>query len=184
MIAAQARTLPLFAQDASGALLSQDRRYRYRLWRAWGDIARRCVFVGLNPSTADEEDDDVTITRCIGIARGWGFGALDMVNLFALRSTNPKGLLLDADPVGPDNDSALGGVFGRAARVVWCWGDYQGAVKRLCVSRSAAVVFLAGAVVPLSGSLPEYGSLGRTKSGAPRHPSRLAYATAFVREVV
>ncbi len=82
----------------SGAHLSPCRQYRYRLWRDWDPGAGRCVFVGLNPSTADEHTDDPTIRKCVGFAKRWGFGAIDMVNLFAYRSTSPKGLLTQECP--------------------------------------------------------------------------------------
>ena len=35
------------------ALLSPCRRYRYALWRRWGD-GPPAMFIGLNPSTADD----------------------------------------------------------------------------------------------------------------------------------
>jgi hypothetical protein len=80
---------PPGSSRSAGATFSKDRRYRYRLWRSWGDPELRCVFVGLNPSTADESNDDPTIRKCVGFAKLWGFGAVDVVNLFAFRSTDP-----------------------------------------------------------------------------------------------
>lgn len=65
------------------------------------------VFIGLNPSTADEEMDDPTIRKCINFAKGWGYGEIIMVNLFAFRSTDPSLLIRDENPVGPDNDSYI-----------------------------------------------------------------------------
>jgi hypothetical protein len=174
---AQARTLPLFAGDASGAQFSSDRRHRYHLWRAWGDTEHRCVFVGLNPSRADEADDDLTITKCIGFARRWGFGAIDMVNLFAFVSTDPRALVgLDiATAVGGGNDLALSRAFSCGARVVWCWGAtaLPHAKWQAMGARSIA------SQVTKTGHLLERGTLGLTRGGAPRHPCRIAYATPF-----
>lgn len=59
------------------------------------------LFIMLNPSKAD---DDNTITRCISYARAWQSTNLTIVNLFALKSTNPKELSKHYDPIGPDND--------------------------------------------------------------------------------
>src|SRR5207237_5457574 len=74
----------------SGASFSRDRRYRYRLWRRW-DAARPVVaFVMVNPSTADAGRDDPTIRRCIGFARSWGYGRLEVVDLFAYRGTDTR----------------------------------------------------------------------------------------------
>ena len=69
---------------ANTAEFSPDRVYRYALYRTWGRDKRRVLFVGLNPSTADESVDDPTIRRCKGFAADWGYGGLIMANLFAL----------------------------------------------------------------------------------------------------
>jgi len=87
-----------FEKDAT---LSPCRFYRYLLTRRWNADLNVVAFVGLNPSTADETEDDPTIRKCIGFARKWGYGGIAMVNLFSLRSTNPRGLLSSARPYGP-----------------------------------------------------------------------------------
>ncbi|MCY4654811.1 MAG: DUF1643 domain-containing protein [Dehalococcoidia bacterium] len=152
------------------AYFSEDRRYRYLLRRRVGDSSRRVLFVMLNPSAADEVRDDPTIRRCIGFARKWGYGLLDVVNLFALMSTDPKGLLEVDDPVGPYNDAMIHHALEAADSVVLAWGnhglDHPGRVKEVTamVRRSAQ---------PLC--------LGLTLKGAPRHPLRLARTTALCR---
>jgi hypothetical protein len=161
----------------NGAILSEDRRYRYRLWRAWGDGNRRVAFVGLNPSTADENVDDATIRKCVGFAKRWGFGAIDMINLFAWRSRDPRGLLDVEDPVGPDNDAAIKYVVAIAQRVVWCWGQHPSKVAGLVTLRCMRTAFGPGDIP--NGT--EVGILGqRLASGAPRHPLMLAYSTPFM----
>ena len=73
-------------------IFSLDRVYRYALWRCWGDPDRDgyLAFIGLNPSTADEQNDDPTIRRCIGFAKSFGCGNLLMLNLYAFRTVSPK----------------------------------------------------------------------------------------------
>lgn len=71
-----------------GAQFSQCRKYRYALWRTWDDDSH-ITFIGLNPSTADETEDDPTIRRCIAYAKKWEFGGINMLNLFAFRATSP-----------------------------------------------------------------------------------------------
>jgi hypothetical protein len=112
------------------------------------------AFVGLNPSTADETRDDPTTRRCIGFARDWGYGRMELVNLFAFRATRPADLRAAPDPVGPGNREALERVLGAADLVVCAWGNAG--------AGSAADAVLDGIAAPHC--------LGRTGEGAPRHP--------------
>lgn len=84
----------------TGAIFSDDRIYRYRLGRHWGPGSRTLCWVMLNPSTADEATNDPTIRKCIGFAKKWNFDGIDIVNLFAYRATNPKGLIAVAKQRG------------------------------------------------------------------------------------
>ena len=65
------------------------------------------MFIGLNPSTADETIDDPTIRRCISFSKDWGYGALCMTNLFAFRATDPAVMKAHPEPVGEANDGTL-----------------------------------------------------------------------------
>jgi hypothetical protein len=105
------------------------RAYRYVLWREFGgllDDSRYVMFIGLNPSTADETNDDPTVRRCIGYTSAWGYGALCMTNLFALRATDPALMLKADDPVGPDNDTHLVEFARGADVIVAAWGSRRG----------------------------------------------------------
>ena len=86
------------------AIFSDCRKYRYVLSRTWNDKKKTILFIGLNPSTADEKIDDPTIRRCINYAQNWGYGSLLMVNLFAYRATIPTELKNVKNPIGNDND--------------------------------------------------------------------------------
>ena len=112
----------------------------------------------LNPSTADEQRDDPTIRRCIGFARDWGYGGLEVVNLFAFRATDPRELRHAADPVGPQNDHHLALAARRATLVVAAWGANADARR----ARRAMQV--------LSGQRRSLAHLGFTRSRQPRHP--------------
>lgn len=108
------------------ATFSPCRTWRYTLWRRF-DLdpnAPFAMFIGLNPSTADEYEDDPTIRRCIGYAKSWGCGALLMTNAFAYRATNPEVMKAQSDPVGPDNDDALLAWSEHASIVVAAWGEH------------------------------------------------------------
>lgn len=125
---------------------SPDRQYRYTLTHAitpgfeeliGSTLTAECVFIGLNPSTADEQQEDPTIRRCIGYANTWGYDVLTMLNIFAYRSTNPKRLYRHyIDPIGPDNDRFLVEVCQRAQLVVCAWGAHGSYHNRAANVRS------------------------------------------------
>lgn len=111
------------------ALFSACNSYRYRLSRRWSDGAV-LLFVMLNPSTADAEHDDPTIRRCIRFAQAEGFGALEVVNLFAFRATDPKDLRRSGYLVGPDNDRHIEEAAAAAAKVCLAWGSNVAGLER------------------------------------------------------
>jgi hypothetical protein len=124
----------------------------------------------LNPSTADASKDDPTIRKCVGFCERWGFGLLIVCNLFAFRSTAPKGLLSAADPVGPDNGIWLHQEARAADRVVLAWGSHAG-LKPLLSKQLEAIDRTLGRYSEKTFTL------GRCKDGNPRHPLMLAYST-------
>lgn len=135
------------------------RRYRYRLSRVWDPTRPRCCFVMLNPSTADALRLDPTLRRCVGFARGWACGAVEVVNVFAYRATDPAELRRAEVPVGPGNDEAILAAAGSADLVVAAWGAAAALGGRAEVVRRR----LAAAGIELS-------ALRLTRDGAPGHP--------------
>jgi hypothetical protein len=109
----------------------------------------------LNPSTATEKVLDPTVRRCVGFAKTWGFGSLEVGNLFALRSTDPKAIYDHSDPIGPDNDIAIQGIVQRSDRVIVAWGNH-GKYK----DRDKQVLRM----------IPSPEALSITASGSPAHP--------------
>jgi len=154
--------------EATGATFSPDRLYRYVLWRMWDADLASVMFVGLNPSTADENLDDPTIRRCMGFAKAWGYGSLFMLNLFALRSTDPTELratyLAMGDPMGPDNNRWLRHYGMISAVIVVAWGNHGTLMHRGGIVRG-----LLGGVY----------CLGTTKTGQPKHPLYLPKDTVL-----
>ena len=157
------------------AIISPSGRYRYWLRRRlnWimGDAP--VVFCMLNPSTADATEDDPTIRRCIGYANQWGASDLVVVNLFALRSTDPAALFADgvSDPEGPDNDTIIryAAEFCAAhnGTFVCAWGSAgkTKAQQRYVADRAATVL----GIIEDAGCEPTY--LRRSeKTGQPGHP--------------
>ena len=162
------RDVPGGACVEPAAVFSLDRLYRYTLVRSWRDDLSRVAFVGLNPSTADETADDPTIRKCVGFAKRWGFGSLVMLNLFAWRSTDPKGLRGLADPIGPENDARIECETRtpRVTRVVAAWGANKAARGRDL------------AVIELLTRWTDLHVLRLTKNrGDPEHPLYMPYET-------
>lgn len=151
-----------------GATFSPDRQYRYTLTRTWRTMGPYLVVIGLNPSTADETQDDPTIRRCLAFAKREGLGGLIMLNLFALRSTDPGELLRHPNPVGAYNDGFLRTQTVRrdGSIVLAAWGAHPAAQERV---RS-----IYGRVLG-----PGLHCLGTTKHGAPRHPLYVRGDRAF-----
>ncbi len=112
------------------AYLSEDGLYRYILTRTWGTGGRVLVWVMLNPSTADATQDDPTVRLCMGWAQRLGFDGVRIVNLFALRATDPRELKIARDPVGPENDDAIREAVLDADMVLCAWGNHGSLLGR------------------------------------------------------
>ncbi len=150
------------ATEMPDAQLSDDRVYRYRLIRPLTAApGPTCVFAMLNPSTADEHDDDPTVRRCKNFAIRLRAARLIIVNLYAYRATDPRQLWKASDPVGPDNDQWLQAAAADAHNtngyVIAAWGAHARPDR---VHAATTVLSAAGPIH----------CLGTTRSGAPRHP--------------
>lgn len=143
------------------AAFSPDRAYRYWLEATLSDAGGVCMFVMLNPSKADEARSDPTVTRCKRFAARWGYGALWVCNLFALRSTDPAALTASEDPIGTDNDKRLLKAARAADSIVCAWGNHGAYLDR------GDEVMRA---LRREGLADKTRHLGITRRGQPRHP--------------
>jgi len=116
----------------SNAIFSPSRKYRYTLFRRWSEGSRIAAFIGLNPSTADETKNDPTVTRCVNYAKRWEYDGVWMLNAFAFRSTNPKLLYVEEDPIGPENDFWIDLITKdkNTKIVLCCWGTHGNHLNR------------------------------------------------------
>lgn len=137
-------------------IFSDCRQYRYTLWREWIGGNGYAVFVGLNPSTADEVNNDPTVRRCINFSKEWGFSGMFMMNIFAFRATDPEVMKAHPEPIGCDNDHHLLEVAKDAGVVIAAWG-----VHGVHLRRNEAVINLLG---------DKLHCLKLTKQGHPAHP--------------
>ena len=113
----------LVGDVTTSAVLSDCKKYRYSLTRVWDDEKPRVLFIMLNPSKADAEKNDRTVTRCINFAKHWGYGGLYVVNLFSYISTKPGALLTAAFVVGVENEKWFRRMSALADLVVCAWGN-------------------------------------------------------------
>lgn len=152
------------------AYLSADRLYRYWLLRVWNEALPVAAFIGVNPSTADEKENDQTIRKEIGFSSRLGFGGLLKLNVGAYRSTDPRKWRKAADPIGAENSAEdLAGYIRhfKATSVIAAWGKNG----NYFIGRCEAIV----------REIPELLCLGRNGDGTPRHPLMLPYTTQLER---
>lgn len=147
-----------------GAKFSECGKYRYVLWRIWDQEKPYLQLIGLNPSTANQYEDDPTIESILRICKNLGYGGFFMTNLFALISSNPKDLRSCPDPV-KDNDLHLLEVSRRVSEICFCWGNFPMAEYR-------------AKVVEKMFNNPR--CFGRNKNGSPKHPLYLKSTTNII----
>ena len=149
------------------ATFSADRWYRFSLVRDMAPMLGlegrgTCLFIMLNPSTADEHHNDPTVRRCIDFTRRWGYGRLIVTNLSPLRATDPS-VLKAAGPepvdVFDENLREITLFSDMAQLIVAAWGlhgEWENRAGRVMES--------------LSPWADTVNCLGTTKAGHPRHP--------------
>ncbi len=151
-----------------GAIFSEDRKYRYALWRVWSAIRPLLLLIGLNPSGANEIRNDPTITRGMVRADRTGFGGFLMANLYGYVSTDPNALLKAGDFIGELTDHYLKQMIAMSGRQLCGWGSFKPVVKR-------APVVLA--------MIKEPYCLGVNADGQPKHPLYVAYDMPMVKYI-
>lgn len=144
-----------------GALFSADRQYRYSLFRIWDDMKPKVMFIGLNPSTANENEDDQTIKKCMGFAKKWGYGGIYMTNLFSYVSTDPNKLLTSGEPI-EENNKILLEISSKSHLIIFAWGSFKQHKTRM---------------TEVISMFPNARTIGPISiDGFPKHPSRLPYS--------
>lgn len=136
---AKVKNAPLIAPGAldlielnrpGGAVFDEKRRYRYLLWRCFEQALPAVTFVMLNPSCADENFNDPTIARVVSLSKGWGFGRVFVVNLFAYMTAEPAELKKRRHPVGPLNDEWIDFAAAQSKVIVLAWGNHGKHLER------------------------------------------------------
>lgn len=141
--------------EDTGAEFSPDKKYRYLLWRIWDKNKPMVMFIGLNPSTANESVDDNTIKRIRRIATNLGYGGIYMTNCFPYISTDPNQLNEFGNTTY--NDQVLYDTSIKAKDIIFAWGNFK-------------VVKTKGRDIELKIMFPNAIALQINKNGSPKHP--------------
>ena len=152
------------------AFLSEDRKYRYWLLRVWNDALPILAVIGVNPSTADEKENDPTIRKDIGFASRLGFGGILKLNVAAFRATDPIDCKRAYAPIGFFNDATnlVAAVeHFKATKVVAAWGKNGNHFSNECKK--------------ITETFPELWCFGKNGDGTPRHTLMLPYTTKLER---
>ena len=150
------------------AVFDKTGKYRYLLYREWDPALPKLLYVMLNPSIADETDEDQTSKQCLYFAKTLGYGSFEVVNLYSLISTDPKNLKTSIDPIDPiggtTTDWYILNAASKADKIIVAWG-----CNHFFNKRDKDVTNL------LKKSRYQLFCLGKTTDGHPRHPSRLGH---------
>jgi len=153
------------------AVISDCENYRYLLKRIWDHEKLRALLVMLNPSTADADVDDPTIRACYRLLDALGYGSFEVVNLFGLRATDPKGLACAVDPVGRDNDRIAEEAAERCDVMVCAWGANPFAAARTHRGRTMVRIAVSSYLVVQC--------FGLTQKSHPKHPLYIKTGTTL-----
>ncbi len=153
----------------SEAHFSDCEKYRYWLRRDWDTSKPTISFLMLNPSTANEIDNDPTIERCQRRAITMGYGSMIIVNLFPFRMTDSS-LLNSVDNLLGDITEADDCIL-RAVQLsdmtVCGWGKHPLAATRgQSVATMLAQANLQHKIMCLQLNIDR----------SPQHPLYIAYA--------
>lgn len=153
----------------TSAVFSPCQKYRYFLRKSATnepDVNNTCLWIMLNPSTATPDRDDPTVRKCQEFARRWGKLNVEVVNLFGLRSTDPRGILAHDDPVGVENINHIHNAIIGAGLIIVAWGSF----KHPDLPQLASVVH---GMVQSNRKRPM--CLGINKDNMPKHPLYVSY---------
>lgn len=151
-----------------------DDRWRYVLGKAGH---KPLLVIGLNPSTATQEKSDTTVAKVETVARMNGYDGFTMLNLYPVRATDYNTLPVEVEKAAFDKNIQV--IIRMVSKTlsppaIWAaWGESIMARPYF----SAAVLELATVLKQYDVSWLHLGELTRT--GHPRHPSRLHYGWRF-----
>jgi hypothetical protein len=104
------------------AEFSIDKKERYSLKREWDKSKNKILYIMLNPSFADDKDDDPTIRRLINFTKKFNSGGFLVGNIFTTITPNPKELD-KSKGMSDKNFEELIKLINKVDQIVYAWGS-------------------------------------------------------------
>jgi hypothetical protein len=164
--------LPLLPGWKGNALYSGDNKeYRTALLRYREEgLVPFILWIGMNPSTAEEDVDDPTIRRELTFSIREGYSRYVKCNVMDYRSTDPKLLPTLDKPVSDYNLMWIDTLAVDANKIVLCYGKLHKSLAKHAFK----------VLEVLNPYMEKVVCLGRNSDGSPKHPLYLASTTEFV----
>lgn len=142
--------------ENNGADFSECGNYRYRLWRVWNTSLQTVMCIGLNPSTANAEKNDATISILKRMLTTLRYGGFYMMNCFPYITSDPK--LLKHNPMSDEwNNNMLTVTASKCSEIIFAWGGFK-------------VIKERGRDKELIEMFPRAKCFDKSKDGSPIHP--------------
>ena len=143
------------------AEFSIDKKERYSLKREWDKSKNKILYIMLNPSFADDKDDDPTIRRLINFTKKFNSGGFLVGNIFTTITPNPKELD-KSKGMSDKNFEELIKLINKVDQIVYAWGssiEEPQLLKKLVLSPKC---------------------FGKNVNGTPKHPLYVPSQTKLI----
>jgi len=104
------------------AEFSIDKKERYSLKREWDKSKNKILYIMLNPSLADDKNDDPTIRRLVSFTKKYNYGGFLVGNIFTTITPNPKEID-KSKGISDKNFEKLLKLINKVDQIVYAWGD-------------------------------------------------------------
>ena len=143
------------------AEFSIDKKERYSLKREWDKSKNKILYIMLNPSFADDKNDDPTIRRLINFTKKFNSGGFLVGNIFTTITPNPKELD-KSKGMSDKNFEELIKLINKVDQIVYAWGssiEEPQLLKKLVLSPKC---------------------FGKNVNGTPKHPLYVPSQTKLI----
>jgi len=144
----------------SGAVIKKNKRYS--LWRIWNQDLPKILYIMLNPSIANQFEDDSTVRRLNYFTKKFGFGGFYVGNIYPHITPFPNVLYSLNLTYSKKNYFYLNSMIEKSAKIVFAWGN--------CKENPLWIENMVKA--PLC--------FGHNKNGSPKHPLYLPKNTRLI----